>query len=335
VLAGVTADIAVAGSSGDATATCALTSAATQNVPAGGSATFTWNCTTSGTGSVRFSGDAGNGSYDFVQALSNSVIVGPIGSTACTITPAGTQTGADVQYSYYIRNNGTTALTGLTVEDDVLGAIPGSPIASLAAGEEILLTATDFVDADVTNTVIVTAHNIPNCQATASATVTVEEPPPPPFGDCTTDITELSMVWNGNVDNVTVRAYYGNAGTSTLLATVTGVDRGETVKVGGYANSQNDVFWEIFSAAGAKLGTSTFHVSCSDGDMDGESGNSVQPQVAPYNNDCGKWEGNGKGTIANMLNAWILEGMVDADGVLKCNVMSTPGYTLPPPATVQ
>ena len=39
--------------------------------------------------------------------------------------------------------------------------------------------------------------------------------------------------------------------------------------------------------------------------------------------DCGLPQGNGKDNGSSFLNDWILEGMVDASGVLDCTV-STP-----------
>ena len=64
--------------------------------------------------------------------------------------------------------------------------------------------------------------------------------------------------------------------------------------------------WEIFTdAAGTQsLGLSTFHVSCSDDDMDSAD-------------DCNKPEGDGKG-LTGYLNTWILRGMQDSDETLVC-----------------
>ena len=65
------------------------------------------------------------------------------------------------------------------------------------------------------------------------------------------------------------------------------------------------MIWEIFDAAtDEKIGESKFHLSCSDQDMNDES-------------DCGKRQGNGKRN-GEFLNEWLLEGMVDAVGVLDC-----------------
>jgi len=68
----------------------------------------------------------------------------------------------------------------------------------------------------------------------------------------------------------------------------------------------NNIIWEIFDAAGSKLGESTLYLWCSDDDMDGAD-------------DCGKAEGNGKSNEAGLINDWILEGVVDAAGGLDCS----------------
>jgi hypothetical protein len=84
--------------------------------------------------------------------------------------------------------------------------------------------------------------------------------------------------------------------------------------------SSNDV---VVDVSGAENGQSTFHVSCSDGDMDGDTAtNDDQQQVSAFGRDCGKFQGNGKGSSG--INDWLLEGFVDSDAdVLDCN--ATPG----------
>ena len=106
------------------------------------------------------------------------------------------------------------------------------------------------------------------------------------------------------------------------------VKNGDEVTFVRPADSSNDVFVNFADGR-----YSVFHMSCSDDDMDGESTDDVQPQVPPYTNDCGKWEGDGKDNGDTFINAWILEGMVDSDGVLDCNVIDTIG--LPPAVIIQ
>ncbi len=162
------------------------------------------------------------------------------------------------------------------------------------------------------------------CDLTVEKTCQIPPPPPTTTFTCSTDITSISMIWNGS-QTVNVQAYYGKVGASTLLKTINGVKVGDEVTVSGYANSGNNVEWEIFSAAtGQSLGKSTFHLSCSDGDMDGEISNRDQQQLPGVTNDCGKNEGNGKG-LTGFINTWLFAGMVDSNETLDC----TPTPTTP------
>jgi hypothetical protein len=122
-------------------------------------------------------------------------------------------------------------------------------------------------------------------------------------------LNELSMIWNGS-QIVDVRAWKGSVG-STLLATVTNVAPGAKVVVSGYAGAPNDVIWEIFAAGtNSKLGESTFHLSCSDDDMDGPE-------------DCGAIQGDGKAK-SGFLNLWKLDGLAGNGLRLACSSTSTP-----------
>jgi len=84
--------------------------------------------------------------------------------------PAGGTASADVTYTYKITNTGTTTVHNVTVEDDKLGTIAGSPIASIAPGGMATLTVTQSVAGTTLNTVTVTGNN-GFCKATASAAV--------------------------------------------------------------------------------------------------------------------------------------------------------------------
>ena len=139
-----------------------------------------------------------------------------------------------------------------------------------------------------------------------SATVCVK----PAEFDCNRPIRELTMIWDGT-QAVRIIAYDGDT-SDAILAQVDNIAIGDEVVVSGYSGSSNDVFWEIFPAGPGttKIGESSFHLTCSDRDMDGPE-------------DCGKREGNGKRDEANLINDWLLEGMVDADTTLECTV--TPG----------
>src|SRR5439155_111772 len=84
--------------------------------------------------------------------------------------PAGGTASADVTYTYKITNKGTTTVHNVTVEDDKLGTIAGSPIASIAPGGMATLTVTQSVAGTTLNTVTVKGNN-GFCEATATAAV--------------------------------------------------------------------------------------------------------------------------------------------------------------------
>jgi len=149
-----------------------------------------------------------------------------------------------------------------------------------------------------------------NCGLVLEKNCEVPSPPPGPFV-CSSakPIDALTMLWSG-AETISIKAWKGAVG-STLLATIDNITPGKEVTVSGYAGSPNDVYWEIFSSSGTKIGTSTFHVSCSDVDMNGPE-------------DCGKLEGNGKG-LTGFINDWIFEGMAGNGQVLNC----TPDITGP------
>lgn len=129
-------------------------------------------------------------------------------------------------------------------------------------------------------------------------------PPPPPDRDCDKPIDELTMIWDGSVA-VRVIAWKGSVG-STQLVDIDDIQVGDEVSIAGFAGSPNDVYWEVFNAGTAdKIGESTFHLSCSDQDMNGPE-------------DCGLYQGNGKKSDPELINDWIFEGFVDVNGAIDC-----------------
>jgi uncharacterized repeat protein (TIGR01451 family) len=134
---------------------------------------------------------------------------------------------------------------------------------------------------------------------------------------CTKPIQELSMTWQGGAAPFD-QPIYISAKVKSTGATVTlgPIAIGDTAVVNGYDGSLgNDVFWNIYSDAALtnQIGQSTFHLSCSDDNMDGPE-------------DCGKTEGNAKesigclpaGTNASCVNLWTFEGMSGAGKTLDC-----------------
>jgi len=222
----------------------------------------------------------------------------PVGSDQCTI-PAG---GDNVEYTYKVTNTGSEAVFDVTVVDDQIGTVPGSPIGSLAPGAEETLTATQFVTESTTNVVTVTGETAAGatCSATDSAEVIVE---PLPF-ECDKPIKELTMIWDGT-EEIRIKAWKGKVG-STLLADIDNIMPEDEVTVDGFTGKPNDVIWEIFEAnSDTKIGESKFHLSCSDPDMNGPE-------------DCGKREGDGKKNESKYINDWLLEGMVDKTSSFDC-----------------
>jgi ethanolamine utilization microcompartment shell protein EutS len=115
-------------------------------------------------------------------------------------------------------------------------------------------------------------------------------------------IDALSMIWNGP-DGVDVVGPNGDS--------VDGVMNGQEVTFTGLAGMGNDVYWDIVDAGAGVSGSSRFHVSCSDEDMNGPE-------------DCGVAAGDGKNKDKDdnnsNLNLWLFEGMAGINGTaLDCS----------------
>ena len=95
------------------------------------------------------------------------------------------QAGVDVTYGYTVTNVGSVAVFDVTVVDDQLGVVPGSPIAQLDPGESASLSTTVPILGDTMNLVNVEARGADQqvCGALDSASVVFVAPPPPP-GSC-------------------------------------------------------------------------------------------------------------------------------------------------------
>ena len=142
------------------------------------------------------------------------------------------------------------------------------------------------------------------CEVEIEKTCCIPPPPPPPAGKCEGKLQEFTMIWDGA----------GAIGVSGVANDAPGgvVNPGDTVSFFG-PFSDNDVVVTIDGRD-----ESVFHVSCSDKDMDGDTAtNEDQGQVSPLGRDCGKFQGNGKGSSG--VNEWLLEGFVDKNNdVLDC-----------------
>jgi hypothetical protein len=149
----------------------------------------------------------------------------------------------------------------------------------------------------------------PDCELVLDKKCRVEVPPPPVFtGSCKGKIQEFTLIWNGS-------GPIDLQGLNGLTTDFSSADPGDEVTFFGPGGT-NDVFVDI---SGSVQGQSTFHLSCSDDDMDADTeSNAQQLQVSPAGQDCGKFQGDGKNKDG-FINEWLLEGLVDADGaVLDC-----------------
>jgi len=144
-------------------------------------------------------------------------------------------------------------------------------------------------------------------------------PPPPSAADakCEGKLKEFTVIWNG-AGPIDIAIGDGLVDSSASSA-----NPGDAVTF-FTDGSTNDTIVNI-----AGVGQATFHVSCSDKDMDGATEtNEDQEQVSPVGRDCGKDQGDGKGD-PGFINQWLLEGFVDDSGdVLDCTVDDEGGETL-------
>jgi serine-aspartate repeat-containing protein C/D/E len=120
----------------------------------------------------------------------------------------------------------------------------------------------------------------------------------------------LAVVWEGDDDPrynqpIYVKAWNGSVGSGTPK-TFGPISIGAEVEFTRSGSFPNDIYWEICtdSDCNNKIGESTFHLSCSDEDMNGPE-------------DCGNPEGDGKGKTG-YLNLWKFEGMAGNGLVLDC-----------------
>ena len=182
----------------------------------------------------------------------------------------------------------------ITDDSNANGADDCTPVQNVNLGED-----------DTNNLTIDFGFITPACTLMVTKTCFVPSPPNGVF-ECDKPINVLTMIWDG-IEAVRIKAWKGAVGSTTLLADVDHITVGDEVTVSGFAGSPNDVIWEVFEAGtSVKIGESTFHLSCSDDDMNGLE-------------DCGMRQGNGKHK-SGFINDWLLEGMVDAKNSFDCTV---------------
>ena len=144
----------------------------------------------------------------------------------------------------------------------------------------------------------------PNCDLSVKKTCEVLAPPTTNWVCSESKPLDVVTMVSNFTSPVKIKAWKGAVG-STLLATIDNIQPNQEVSVSGYAGSPNDVIWEVFNAGTTtKIGQSTFHLSCSDADMNGPE-------------DCGKVQGDGKDKTG-FLNNWSLEGLSGNGKTLDC-----------------
>jgi uncharacterized repeat protein (TIGR01451 family) len=153
--------------------------------------------------------------------------------------------------------------------------------------------------------------------------------------ECTKPITSLSMELDSGFGQcVRIGALVNNAPTTQLIDDVCPGTASALVTVNGYDGSLgNNVIWNICAASGGVatdctpasgdfIAQSSFHLSCSDADM-----NSAD--------DCNKLEGDNKGNVnclpgntsASCLNVWHLAGIGGPTGT-GSDTLQCPGFGL-------
>ncbi len=124
-----------------------------------------------------------NGSVELLTihtSCSKQLEVGDIFGSLTLVAFNDLTGGNEVVYTYEVSNTGDTTVNNITVEDNVFGSVPGSPINQLAPGEVVTLTAATTVLTNTINlaTVFGEASSFAACQATDETSVTLQEKQP-------------------------------------------------------------------------------------------------------------------------------------------------------------
>jgi hypothetical protein len=136
----------------------------------------------------------------------------------------------------------------------------------------------------------------------------IPSPADPLLEKCDGKIQQFTLIWGGAAP-ITISGLANDDADGVI-------EPGQEVTFTPPADT--DVFVDISSAT--LSGQSKFHLSCSDDDMNADNDNDAQEQLPGLSQDCGKFQGNAKDNDdASLINDWLLEGIVDADGlVLDC-----------------
>lgn len=238
------------------------------------------------------SGGGGEQYIELHTSCSQPIAAGLTAGALTLVAVDGQRASTKVTYQYEVINNGDSVF-GIGLMDDRLGDIAG-PF-DLGNGDSVTFEKSADIEETTVNTAVASGKLASGdlCQAEDNVVVTVNKPPVPPAPiscDDIKNITSVELIWNG-------------AGPIDILSetgqSITGINTGDAISLLTESND-TDV-----SISGAVNGMSTFHVSCSDNEMDG-------------NEDCGKPQGNGKSDDLNLLNDWLLDGMTGEKGQFSC-----------------
>lgn len=218
--------------------------------------------------------------------------------------PVGILAAGETKVFFFDRpDGGIPELKQPTLCEDISSEVEFLNVSSVeGTGEESNLTVTDENPACV--------ECQPECDVKVTKTCEIlPSPANPLLGKCSGKLQEVVVIWDGT-DSISLTP---GAGVTSLSANQ--VDPGDVLTI-FTDGSTNDVFVNI--SGSVSNGESKFHISCSDRDMNADNDDDVQQQLPGESQDCGKFQGNAKST-SGFINTWLLEGMVDADGlVLDC-----------------
>jgi hypothetical protein len=248
----------------------------------------------------------GDGKKDDVGLINEWLLGGMTGENGVISCPGIPGGGDSTDVVYGIR---VTNLNGEPVNAHIVDAKLGIDIMETIPAGSIYETVTDPVNVlpdsngVFENTVEVTANTLSGatCQASDSVLVKRIEPVIPVSCSDIKDITAVSLIWDG-AETVDIVMESGE----TFLNVLPG--NRITFRE---ANTGKDVEMTIYEAGTSNLaGTSVFHVSCSDDNMNGTE-------------DCGAKQGDGKSNDSSKVNDWLLDGMTGEKGSFACGLNNT------------
>jgi hypothetical protein len=226
---------------------------------------------------------------------------------------------SEVEYTYVVSNEGSVAVEHVTVADDVLGEISGSPIARLLPGEAVTLRATGTVTKTTTHVVRVSAVTAGGavCSATDSTAVNVVGLPEV--------ITITQAAYKANKDQLKVEATDTRGGKVDLTVVGYGemdYDAGkdkyklDLKRLGSIPPCSIEVVSSGGASATARL-SGVPHGSCSDGVP--TKSMLTQPETPEHSNDRSQklFELLRKWFVGHKLNVGRIEAFLTGSSVAR------------------